>query len=110
MSRGTLRALAAFVALVGCGSPVAAQDPTSAPSPIPADVGDPLKSLVEKDLLPAAGRFTYKRAAPPPPPPPHPGRGGCPPEEPSREGPVAGGRRVHLHPPGSQGPLRPWGL
>jgi len=59
MSRGTLRALAAFVALVGCGSPVAAQDPTSAPSPIPADVGDPLKSLVEKDLLPAAGGFTY---------------------------------------------------
>lgn len=50
----------AVLALLVCAFPAAAQVPSATSSPAPADTtADSLKSLVEKDLLPAAGGFTY---------------------------------------------------
>ncbi len=57
MNARTLRALLAALVMAACVLPAAAQAPTS--SPAPADAGDSLKSLVEKDLLPPAGGFAY---------------------------------------------------
>ena len=60
MNARTLRALLAALVMAACAWPAVAQAPSPASSPAPADTaGDSLKSLVEKDLLPAAGGFAY---------------------------------------------------
>ncbi len=56
MTRALKSAAIVLTLLVGA-SPAAGQAPGTTPPPAPTD--DSLKSLVEKDLLPAPGGFTY---------------------------------------------------
>lgn len=60
MNDRTLRGLLAASVVAVCAWPAAAQAPNPTSSPAATETApDSLKSLVEKDLLPAAGGFTY---------------------------------------------------
>jgi len=59
MSARTPKLLLAVLMLGLCAALAGAQAPSPAASAAPADAGDAVKSLIEKDLLPAPGGFTY---------------------------------------------------
>ena len=60
MNDRTLRALLATLAVAACAWTAAAQAPAPTSSPATAEAAaDALKGLIEKDLLPPAGGFTY---------------------------------------------------
>lgn len=59
MSKRAPRLVRAMLAVGLCAAPARAQAPSPATSPAPVDAADSVRALIEKDLLPAAGGFTY---------------------------------------------------